>query len=93
MGLTCKTMPTLRIRLIFLDNFFGNKKAPVTKLEVHKWAVDQSGGVMLTADDIARTLVMLGSDASAALNGHNLIADKGLSASVATGQVDYSALG
>ena len=35
-------MPTLRIRLIFLDNFFGNKKAPVTKLEVHKWAVDQS---------------------------------------------------
>tara|TARA_S200000501_G_C20586585_1_gene639614 strand:+ start:55 stop:543 length:489 start_codon:yes stop_codon:yes gene_type:complete len=58
-----------------------------------QWAVDQSGGVMLTADDIARTLVMLGSDASAALNGHNLIADKGLSASVATGQADYSALG
>ena len=45
------------------------------------------------ADDIARTLVMLGSDASVALNGHNLIADKGLSASVATGQADYSALG
>ncbi|HCH79561.1 MAG TPA: short-chain dehydrogenase, partial [Acidimicrobiaceae bacterium] len=58
-----------------------------------QWAVDQSGGVMLTADDIARTLVMLGSDASVALNGHNLIADKGLSASVATGQADYSALG
>ena len=58
-----------------------------------QWAVDQSGGVMLTANDIARTLVMLGSDASVALNGHNLIADKGLSASVATGQADYSALG
>lgn len=58
-----------------------------------QWAVDQSGGVMLTAEDIARTLVMLGSDASLALNGHNLIADRGLSASVATGQVDYSALG
>ncbi|MEM8707008.1 MAG: SDR family oxidoreductase [Actinomycetota bacterium] len=58
-----------------------------------QWAVDQSGGVMLSAEDIARTIVMLGSDASAALNGHNLIADRGLSASVATGQADYSALG
>ncbi|MEM9464072.1 MAG: SDR family oxidoreductase [Actinomycetota bacterium] len=57
-----------------------------------QWAVDQSGGVMLTAVDIAQTLVMLGSDASRAMNGHNLIADKGLSASVATGQADYSAL-
>lgn len=35
-------MPALRIRLIFLDNFFGNKKASVTKLEVHRWAVDQN---------------------------------------------------
>lgn len=58
-----------------------------------QWAVDQAGGQMLTAEDIAKTLVMLGSDASAGMNGHNLIADKGLSASVATGQADYSALG
>lgn len=58
-----------------------------------QWAVDQAGGDMLTAEDIAQTLVMLGSDASVAMNGHNLIADKGLSASVATGQADYSALG
>lgn len=61
--------------------------------QVINWAVDQAGGVMLTADEVARTLVMLGSDASAGMNGHNLIIDKGLSASVTTGQADYSALG
>ncbi|MEM9039033.1 MAG: SDR family oxidoreductase [Actinomycetota bacterium] len=57
------------------------------------WAVDQAGGVMLTADEVARTLVMLGSDLSVGMNGHNVIVDKGLSASVATGQADFSALG
>ena len=57
------------------------------------WTVEQSGGQMLTAEDIAGSLVMLGSDASVAMNGHNLIADKGFSASMTTGQVDFSALG
>ena len=55
------------------------------------WMVDQSAGI-LTADDIARTLVMLGSDASAAMNGHNMVADHGFSAWFTTGQVDLSGL-
>lgn len=58
-----------------------------------QWTVDQTGGEILTADDIAKSLVMLGSDASVAMNGHNLIADKGFSASMTTGQLDMSALG
>ena len=61
--------------------------------QVIQWTVDQSGGTMLTADDIARTLVMLGTDASIAMNGHNAIADNGFSASLTTGQIDFSALG
>lgn len=61
--------------------------------QVIQWTVDQTGGTMLSADDIARTLVMLGSDASVAMNGHNLIADNGFSALMTTGQVDFSALG
>ena len=39
------------------------------------------------------TLVMTGSDATVAMNGHNLIADKGFSALLTTGQVDFSGLG
>ena len=47
----------------------------------------------LTADEIARTLVLLGTDASVAMNGHNTIADNGFSAAIATAQVDFSGLG
>ncbi|MEZ5165950.1 MAG: SDR family oxidoreductase [Acidimicrobiales bacterium] len=61
--------------------------------QVIQWTVDQTGGTMLTADDIARVLVMLGSDASLAMNGHNTIADLGFSAYLTTGQVDFSGLG
>ena len=61
--------------------------------QVIQWTVDQTGGTMLTADDIARTLVMLGTDASVAMNGHNTIADNGFSASMTTGQIDFSGLG
>jgi NAD(P)-dependent dehydrogenase (short-subunit alcohol dehydrogenase family) len=61
--------------------------------QVIQWTVDQSGGTMLTADDIARTLVMLGTDASIAMNGHNTVADNGFSASMTTGQIDFSGLG
>jgi NAD(P)-dependent dehydrogenase (short-subunit alcohol dehydrogenase family) len=60
--------------------------------QVIQWTVDQSGGTMLTADDIARTLVMLGTDASVAMNGHNLVADNGFSSAMTTGQVDFSGL-
>ena len=55
------------------------------------WMVDQSAGI-LTPVEIARTLVMLGSDASAAMNGHNMIADHGFSAWFATNQVDFAGL-
>ena len=61
--------------------------------QVIQWTVDQTGGTMLSANDIARTLVMLGSDASIAMNGHNTIADNGFSAFITTGQVDFSGLG
>ncbi len=61
--------------------------------QVIQWTVDQTGGTMLTADQIARTLVMLGSDASVAMNGHNMIADNGFSAFMTTGQLDFSGMG
>ena len=61
--------------------------------QVIQWTVDQTGGTMLSANDIARTLVMLGSDASIAMNGHNTIADNGFIAFITTGQVDFSGLG
>ncbi len=60
--------------------------------QVIQWTVDQTGGRMLTADDIARSLVMMGTDASVAMNGHNLAADNGFSAWMTTGQVDFSGL-
>ena len=55
------------------------------------WMVDQSAGI-LTADEIARSLVMLGSDASAAMNGHNMVADHGFMAWFTTNQVDFAGL-
>ena len=55
------------------------------------WMVDQSAGI-LTPVDIARTLVMLGSDASAAMNGHNMVADHGFTAWFTTNQVDFAGL-
>ena len=61
--------------------------------QVIQWTIDQTGGSMLSANDIARTLVMLGSDASVAMNGHNTIADNGFSAFMTTGQIDFSGLG
>jgi NAD(P)-dependent dehydrogenase (short-subunit alcohol dehydrogenase family) len=61
--------------------------------QVIQWTVDQTGGTMLSADDIARTLVMLGTDASVAMNGHNLIADNGFTAYMTTGQLDFSGMG
>ena len=56
------------------------------------WTIDQMSGA-LTAREVADVLVMLGADASAAMNGHNLIADHGFSAYLATGQLDFSGLG
>lgn len=56
------------------------------------WAVDETGGEMLSAQEVASSLVMLGSGASAGINGHNVVVDNGLTAAVVTGQADMSAL-
>ncbi len=56
------------------------------------WTVEQTHGKLATAQDVARALVFLGSDASAFVNGVNLIVDAGFSASLATGQLDFSTL-
>ena len=56
------------------------------------WAVEQSGGSMLSAEAVARVLLMLGSDASEAINGHNTYADQGLMAWLTTNQLDFSGL-
>ncbi len=56
------------------------------------WTVVESGGTMLTPTDIAKVLLMLGTDGAAAINGHNLVADFGFCASLATNQLDFSAL-
>ena len=60
--------------------------------QVIQWTVDQTGGTMLTADDIARAIVMMGTDASIAMNGHNTVADNGFTAAMTTGQIDFSGL-
>jgi len=59
---------------------------------VINWTVDQIGGRMASALDIAKTLAFLGSDASGYVNGVNLNVDAGFNAFMTTGQVDFSAL-
>ena len=70
-----------------LDDF----KAHMTE-KVIQWTIDQTGGTILTAQDIAHVLIMLGSDASYSLNGQNIAADNGFMGWMATGQVDFSGL-
>ena len=41
---------------------------------------------------MAMPLAFLGSDAAACVNGHDLVADGGFNAAMATGQVDFSSL-
>ncbi len=55
------------------------------------WMVEQSRGILST-NEVARTLVMLGSDASAAVNGHNMVVDHGFIAWFTTNQVDFTGL-
>jgi NAD(P)-dependent dehydrogenase (short-subunit alcohol dehydrogenase family) len=56
------------------------------------WQVEQTFGRLATAEDVARALVFLGCDASAFVNGVNLNIDLGFSASLTTGQLDFSTL-
>jgi NAD(P)-dependent dehydrogenase (short-subunit alcohol dehydrogenase family) len=56
------------------------------------WTVDQCGGTIATARDIALALSFFGSDASGYVNGVNLNVDGGFSGFMTTGQLDFSGL-
>jgi NAD(P)-dependent dehydrogenase (short-subunit alcohol dehydrogenase family) len=61
--------------------------------KVIDWSVDvQGNGRMAVAEDIAPPLAFMGSDASAFINGVNLLVDSGFTAAMTTGQADFSAL-
>jgi NAD(P)-dependent dehydrogenase (short-subunit alcohol dehydrogenase family) len=57
-----------------------------------EWTANQGLGRFATPAEIAAVLAFLGSDASAYMNGTNLIADSGFTASMTTNQVDFSTL-
>jgi NAD(P)-dependent dehydrogenase (short-subunit alcohol dehydrogenase family) len=56
------------------------------------WSIAQAAGRVMTAREVAMPLAFLGSDAAAYVNGHDLVADGGFNAAMATGQVDFSGL-
>jgi NAD(P)-dependent dehydrogenase (short-subunit alcohol dehydrogenase family) len=61
--------------------------------KVIDWSVDvQGNGRMAVAEDIAPALAFMGSDASAFINGVNLLVDSGFTAAMTTGQADFSGL-
>ncbi len=61
--------------------------------KVIDWSVSvQGNNRMAVAADIAPSLAFMGSDASAFINGVNLLVDAGFTAAMTTGQADFSAL-
>jgi NAD(P)-dependent dehydrogenase (short-subunit alcohol dehydrogenase family) len=56
------------------------------------FAIDNSGGRLVTAREVAMALGFLGSDAGVFVNGVNLNVDNGFTASMVTGQIDFSTL-
>lgn len=61
--------------------------------KVIEWSVTQQGEQrMAVGADIAPPLAFMGSDASAFINGVNLLVDSGFSAAMTTGQIDFSGL-
>jgi NAD(P)-dependent dehydrogenase (short-subunit alcohol dehydrogenase family) len=56
------------------------------------FAIDNSGGRLVTAREVAFALAFLGSEAAVFVNGVNLNVDNGFTASMATGQMDFSTL-
>ncbi len=59
--------------------------------KVIDWAIDQSNGI-ISPSAVARSLLLLGTDATAAMNGTNTVADNGFSAWMITGHLDFSGL-
>ena len=56
------------------------------------FAIDNSGGRLVTPREVAFALGFLGSDAAVFVNGVNLNVDAGFTASMVTGQIDFSTL-
>jgi Enoyl-(Acyl carrier protein) reductase len=56
------------------------------------WNVSETNGRRVTAREVATVLAFLGSDASAYVNGVNLLVDAGFTAAMTTGQVDFAGL-
>lgn len=61
--------------------------------KVIDWSVTvQGNGRMAVAGDIAPPLAFMGSDAASFINGVNLLVDSGFTATMTTGQADFSGL-
>jgi NAD(P)-dependent dehydrogenase (short-subunit alcohol dehydrogenase family) len=56
------------------------------------WNISECNGRTVTAREVATVLAFLGSEASAYVNGVNLLVDAGFTAAMTTGQVDFSAI-
>jgi len=56
------------------------------------FAIDNAGGRLVTPREVALSLGFLGSDAGVFVNGVNLNVDNGFTASMVTGQIDFSTL-
>jgi NAD(P)-dependent dehydrogenase (short-subunit alcohol dehydrogenase family) len=56
------------------------------------WTIQQATGAVMTPREVAMPLAFLGSAAASYVNGHDLVADGGFNAAMATGQVDFSGL-
>ncbi|GMU78058.1 MAG: 3-oxoacyl-ACP reductase [Acidimicrobiia bacterium] len=60
--------------------------------KVIAWTTENATGALMTPREVAMPLAFLGSDAAAYVNGHDLVADGGFNAAMATGQVDFAGL-
>lgn len=60
--------------------------------KVIDWNIEQAGGRLMSAREVAGPLAFLGSDAASYVSGVNLLVDGGFAAAMATGQLDFSGL-
>jgi len=56
------------------------------------WTAKQATGAYMTPREVAMPLAFLGSEAASYVNGHDLVADGGFNAAMATGQIDFSGI-